>query len=199
MKLLVFTRYPEPGKVKTRLVSALGNEEASRLHQEMTEHTVNTLSSAGAELEIWFDGGDEKRMRAWLGENLQYKHQDQGDLGEKLQGAFADAFHRHKGCVAAVGCDCPDLTAGHIQDAFSRLSECDVVLGPAVDGGYYLIGMRTLQASLFNNIDWGSEHVLQQTLSIAKKLGLKVGLLEKLTDVDRPEDLFAWIRRKNKY
>jgi uncharacterized protein len=198
MKLLVFTRFPEPGKVKTRLVPALGNEGACRVHKEMTEYTLTVLLTSGAELEIWFEGGDEGSMRSWLGQNLRYRPQRQGDLGAKLIQAFVEAFSDNEDCVAAVGCDCPDLTSEHIREAFSRLREFDLVLGPAKDGGYYLIGMRTPQTNLFKEINWGSKYVLQQTLAIAMELGLKVSLLEELADVDRPEDLPVWLRKNAK-
>jgi rSAM/selenodomain-associated transferase 1 len=192
MKLLVFTRYPEPGRVKTRLIPAVGDEDACNIHKEMADHTLKRLSSFRQQIEICFDSGSETLMKKWLGEDLSYKPQSGGDLGSRMKNAFAAAFLAGKKHVVAVGTDCPGLSEKHIYQAFSLLQNADLVLGPAADGGYYLIGMHTLQSNLFQDIRWGSGEVLQQTLLAARKLGLKIALLEELTDVDRPEDVIVW-------
>ncbi len=188
MKLLIFTRYPEAGRVKSRLIPALGAEGAQSLHRRMTEHTLERLNCF-ADMEICYDGGGERRMREWLGNKLSYSSQGQGDLGKRLLHAFSRGFKQGEDKIVVVGTDCPDLTASHVQEAFGLLDKYDLVLGPAFDGGYYLICLRTLHKALFEDIPWGTNHVLQETLKRADLLNLKTVLLEKLADVDRPGDL----------
>ncbi len=197
MKLLIFTRYPEPGSVKTRLIPTLGAEGACKLHSMMAKHTIKRLESLCALTEVCFTGQGEKEMQAWLGKTLSYYPQGGGDLGERLQRAFTRAFCQGKDKVVIVGTDCPDLTAAHVRTAFELLAEADLILGPAKDGGYYLLGLNRLHENLFASIPWGTAEVLQVTLYKAKLLGLKTVLLEELSDVDRPEDLRALAKRKN--
>ncbi|MBS4021525.1 MAG: TIGR04282 family arsenosugar biosynthesis glycosyltransferase [Dethiobacter sp.] len=198
MKILVFTRYPEPGRVKTRLIPAVGKEGACNLHREMAEHSVKRLNRFRGIMEICFDGGDEHIMKNWLGRDLSYRPQGFGDLGERMERAFADVLLSGERKVVAVGTDCPSLSAGHIHQALCRLDESDLVLGPAADGGYYLIGMSKLYSKLFKEIDWGSDKVLLQTLVAAQKLGLRATLLEELADVDRPQDLPVWEKERKR-
>lgn len=191
MKLLIFTRYPEAGRVKSRLIPALGAEGAQSLHRLMTEHTLQRLDGF-AGLEVCYDGGGERCMRKWLGNKLSYSPQGEGDLGKRLLRAFSRCFKQGEDKIVVVGTDCPGLTAFHVQEALQLLDDYDVVLGPAVDGGYYLICLGALYEELFVNISWGTSQVLQETLEKAELLGLKTILLEKLADVDRPEDLTVW-------
>jgi len=145
-RLIIFTRYPEPGKVKTRLIPALGKEGAASLHQAMTEHTLRwarSLSRKNPDLiEIWFEGGTRRMMEEWLGPEFNYFHQGDGDLGERTARAFQENFQRKKREVVLVGIDCPELTAFHGQAAFDALQSHELVLGPTDDGGYCLIGLN---------------------------------------------------------
>ena len=192
-QLIVFTRYPEPGKSKTRLVRSLGNEGAAKMQKKLTEHTlfrVRQLQKIRAvEVRIYFAGGDLQRMQQWLGTGLIYRAQKKGDLGERLTGACVEAFRQDYGRVVIIGSDCPGITPSHIEEAFKALFHKDLVLGPASDGGYYLIGMNREIPSLFTRIPWSTEDVMAETLETAQKLGLSVEILEELSDVDRPEDL----------
>lgn len=200
--LIVFTRYPEPGKVKTRLIPAVGAEQAATLQREMTQHTFDWAKQLGREdrtmVESHFEGGDRQRMRACFGQDLLYRPQHEGDLGRRLERAFHDAFAAGAGRVVIVGTDCPGLDAALVRTAFERLEQNDVVLGPAEDGGYYLIGLRCKESALFARIDWGTERVLRQTLNAAEASGLRSSLLKPLGDVDRPEDLELWRRERNR-
>jgi len=196
MRLIVFTRYPEAGTVKTRLIPALGPEGAKGLHREMAEYTLSQACRVGCDLEVRFTGGDRSLMEEWLGEGLQYKKQEGDTLGERMQNAVAEAFSTGTGKVVIVGTDCPGLTAEQIKKAFGLLNKADLVLGPAFDGGYYLIGLRRPHEMLFRDIPWGSEFVLKVTLETADRLKLKTALLEKLADVDCPEDLSNWAKFK---
>ena len=186
--MLIFTRYPIAGIVKTRLIPSLGAYGAQKLHRKMTEDTLNKLKGS-TKIEVCFDGGDEGLMREWLGEGITYTAQGPGDLGERLISGFSRAFFQGEDRVVAVGTDCPGLAVSHVEEAFLLLNKYDLVLGPATDGGYYLIGMRKQHKSLFEGIPWGSDEVLRKTLEIACLFGLKTALLEILADVDRPEDL----------
>jgi uncharacterized protein len=194
--LLVFTRYPEPGKVKTRLIPALGKVGAANLHQRLTAHTLR-LARAGAaasrsDLIVRFDGGGESAMQQVFGEAYCYEPQGPGDLGPRLERAFTASFQQGRRRVVLIGSDCPGITAPLLHSAFARLIDHDLVLGPANDGGYYLIGLREPQPELFQDLPWGTAQVLTQTLEKAAGLGLRLALLESLTDIDRPEDLLVW-------
>jgi uncharacterized protein len=191
VKVLIFTRYPKAGRVKSRLIPALGAKGAQSLHRRMTEHTLQRLDGFDG-LEVCYDGGGERRMRKWLGNKLSYSPQGEGDLGKRLLHAFSRGFKQGEDKIVVVGTDCPDLTVSHVQEALQLLDDYDVVLGPAVDGGYYLICLGALFEDLFKNISWGTGQVLQETLKKAELLGLKTILLETLADVDRPEDLAVW-------
>jgi hypothetical protein len=200
-QLLVFTRYPEPGSAKTRLISALGEEGAADLHRRMTEHLVEEarrlLAIHPVSIRICFEGGDPQRMRAWLGPEWGYALQGGGDLGRRMAGAFASALREGAERAVLVGTDVPDLTAPILYEAFRRLEEHDLVLGPAADGGYYLIGLRRsvferAAPRLFSGVAWGTDAVLDQTLAAADELDLRWSLTDRLADIDRPEDVQVW-------
>lgn len=195
--LIVFTRYPEPGKAKTRLIPALGEIGAAELHRHMAEHTLNQARDLRSQLpiaiEIQFTGGDESQMSAWLGSDLAYRQQGSGDLGDRLSQAFVSAFDRGFQSVVVIGTDCPELDASVLLTAFEQLQHHDLVLGSAADGGYYLIGLRRYVPELFQGIAWSSDRVFAQTCTIAQQLGLSVSTkLPVLRDVDYPEDLAVW-------
>ena len=188
MRLLIFTRYPEAGRVKTRLIPALGADGAKRLHRRMTEDTLVKLKGT-AIIEVCYDGGNEKLMREWLGREFVYTPQGPGSLGERLHTAFLHAFRQGEDRVVAVGTDCPGLEKTHVEKAFLLLTRRDLVLGPAADGGSYLIGLRNLCPEIFTGIPWGTGEVFHQTRKKADSMGLKTAILAELADVDRPKDL----------
>ncbi len=194
--LVIFTRYPEAGKTKTRMISALGADGAAKLQQEMTEHTLNTAKKLkfchDLAIEVHFVGGNKQSMTAWLGQEIKYIPQVSGDLGYRMHSAFKHTFSLDNQRVVIIGTDCPDLNQVILKDAFDSLHKQDLVLGRAQDGGYYLIGLNHPIPQLFENINWGTEQVLTQTQAIAQQLNLKVNYLPYLSDVDRPEDLAIW-------
>ncbi len=195
-KLIVFSRYPEPGKTKTRLIPSLGSEGAAELQRQMTEHTLAKVRQLGhsrpVAIEVRHEGGNGNLMREWLGPDLSYMPQGSGDFGERMANAFHEAFQAGSDRVVLVGTDCPGITVGLLCEAFESLIHTDVVLGPANDGGYYLIGLRQSIPQLFVEIPWGTEEVLERTREAVERLGLSLRLLRALDDVDRPEDLPAW-------
>jgi uncharacterized protein len=125
-----------------------------------------------------------------LGTEMIYHDQGQGDLGARMAAAFQNSFDSGIDKVAIIGTDCPDLKAEIMSKAFDELDRSDLVLGPAQDGGYYLIGLRRSLPELFEGINWGTDEVLAQTRTITQNLGLNIAELPTLTDIDRPEDLF---------
>lgn len=201
--IIVFTRFPEPGKTKTRLIPALGPEGAASLQQTMTEHTLATVHQLQREfsfrqesisVDVRFAGGTAALMKQWLGLNWIYTSQGEGDLGDRLLRAFQQAFEQGAKAVLAIGIDCPDITVDILTEAFQKLSTTDMVIGPADDGGYYLIGLSALISDCFQGIEWGTETVRQATLAKATQLTLKVAELQILSDVDRPNDIVIWER-----
>ncbi|RAM51637.1 MAG: hypothetical protein C6Y22_10490 [Hapalosiphonaceae cyanobacterium JJU2] len=194
--LIIFTRYPEPGLTKTRLIPALGTGGAAHLQRQMTEYTllkVRELQKAIAiSIEVRFTGGNLELMQSWLGADLIYQSQGEGDLGKRMERSLEYAFSAGAHQVIIIGTDCPDVNIQILVKAFTNLQHCDIVLGPAVDGGYYLIGLQRPFGELFVDINWGTSQVLQQTVAICHQLNLSIDYLPTLADVDRPEDLPIW-------
>jgi len=197
-RLIVFTRFPAAGRTKTRLIPALGAEGAAALHRRLVVRTVRTADALcrarGYELEIWFTGGEASAWRQWLGGEGCCRDQGEGDLGERLARAFAVSFQEGATVVVIIGTDCPGLTAGLLGRAFDGLRGNPVVFGPAADGGYYLVGMTRMVPELFRDVAWGTERVLGDSLGIVARVGLNAALLDRLEDIDRPEDLACWQR-----
>ena len=258
--LIIFTRYPEPGKTKTRLIPLLGAEGAARLQRQMTEQTLAQVKELKAfrplSVEVHFAGGNQQLMQNWLGSNttrdtspptpllqgegsitppfptregggmgsplgrdgvpsgdegmggmgglglsypssiglgsdIIYRQQSEGDLGRRMALAFKESFSAGMTGVVIIGTDCPDLKVQLMVKAFHALEQNDLVLGPALDGGYYLIGLRRLIPELFTGISWSTAEVLEQTISIAQRLDLAIAFLPLLNDIDRPEDLIG--------
>lgn len=203
-QLIVFTRFPVAGVTKTRLIPALGAAGAAGLQRKMTEHTLKRVGRAHIipkpDVEIRYAGGDKKQMQAWLGDAYRYQPQCGATLGDRMAAAFENAFQSRVDQAILIGTDIPALTPAILEAAFEKLGNADVVLGPAKDGGYYLIGMHReafpAARTLFANTPWGAARVLADTLEMAALSGLRTRLLEELTDVDSPKDLPIWEQEK---
>jgi uncharacterized protein len=191
--LIIFTRYPTTGTVKTRLIPAVGAAGAARLHRQMTERTLDRARELPqrmpVSISVHFDGSNCQQMADWLGLDIVYQSQGEGDLGVRMNRSISSALEQGCERVVLIGTDCPELTTDILAQAFAELLERDLVLGAALDGGYYLIGMRQPQPELFIGVDWGTDRVLQQTIAIANRLNLSIGYTPALADIDRPEDL----------
>lgn len=185
-RLVLFTRWPEPGKAKTRLIPALGPSGAAALHKRLTENTVATLRASGLPIEVRYTGAPRERFADWLGGDLAYAEQGAGDLGERMRRASVPCP------VIFVGGDCPDMQPGHLARAAAALADTPVVIGPAEDGGYWLIGLAEPQGYLFAGIAWGTSAVLAGTQARLAAHGIRPAMLETLSDCDRPEDLARW-------
>lgn len=201
--LIIFIRYPALGKVKTRLIPAIGVEAATSLYQQLAEQTVAQARALqrlrSTAITGWFTGGSVAAMQAWLGPDLTYQPQPEGDLGDRLWFAFQTAFHQGYQAVIAIGTDCPQLDTAILHQGFQALHHHDLVVGPANDGGYYLLGLQRrggqpALSKLFQGIAWSTSTVLQTTLERADGLGLRCTDLPQLIDIDTLEDLETWQR-----
>jgi rSAM/selenodomain-associated transferase 1 len=191
--LLVFLKHPRAGAAKTRMIPALGPVGAASFSMALAEAALRQTRPEKAEYErLVFFAPEEAAsdVASWLpGETLL--PQRGADLGERLAHAFATAFSRGASRVVVIGTDCPGLTRRHVRDAFSGLGDGKIVLGPARDGGYYLLAMASAHPELFRGIAWSTPRVLLETAEKAEGLGLDVTLLEVLRDIDTPEDARA--------
>ena len=200
-RLILFGRYPVPGRTKTRLIPLLGAARAADFQRELTERILATDRSVArtrpVDLEACFEGGSLAKLRRWLGPDLLFSGQSPGDLGERMKAAFLEAFRQGAQRVILHGTDIPDLASRHLHDAFEALKSHDLVLGPSTDGGYWLIGLNK-PADLFDRMEWGSSSVFDKTVSAAGGQGLSVHLLVPLTDMDTGEAVRhrmpAWAR-----
>lgn len=187
-KLIVFLKAPRPGLVKTRLAATVGEKIACEIYRELVKTVLDNVA-VFPEVELRFAPDESAaEIKPWLRPGWTMTPQGPGDLGQRLHAAFSDAFDRCHQSVTAIGSDCPEFTASDIESAQAALESADVVLGPAADGGYWLIAMKKLQPALFEGIAWSTPAVLTQTLDRAKGRGLKVSLLRTLADVDTEED-----------
>ncbi|TVQ51307.1 MAG: DUF2064 domain-containing protein [Phycisphaerales bacterium] len=199
--LIVFTRLPVPGRTKTRLIPTLGEDGAAELQDQMTRHTLDIARrwrrQAGqhAAIEVRFTGGSAEDMREHFGADFDYQDQGTGSLGQRMHRACTDTLRSQNDHVVIIGSDCPELTPLTLHRAFSALAcSADLTLGPARDGGYYLIGMNRPQPNMFHRIDWGTARVLAQSLDAGRAAGLRIALLDERDDVDEAEDLALWER-----
>jgi hypothetical protein len=194
--ILVFVRAPEAGRVKTRLAASIGADAALRVYRRLAEHTVReALAVAGAEVRVHFTPADmEVVVREWLGDGPALLSQAGGDLGERMRNAFGQAFAGGHRRVVIIGSDLPEIRADLLRRAIALLDEREAVIGPARDGGYYLLGLTRLVEGIFEGIAWSTPGVLQATLQRLESAGITPALLEPLTDVDEVQDLPAgWL------
>lgn len=184
--LVLFAKYPIPGYAKTRLIPALGAGGAARVHRHLTERTVATLIASGGPVEIRYAGAGAGDFRAWLGGGVTLIEQVDGGLTERLIDAARTGPH------IFFGADTPDLTIDIVQSAIAALASHDVVVGPAEDGGYYLIGMAQARPELLLDMPWSTSQVFPETMRRCHDARLSVATLPPLSDCDTPQDLARW-------
>lgn len=196
-QLLLFTRYPEAGKTKTRLIAELGDEGAALLQKKLTERVVLQANLLTQHLAIptivHFTGGSEDKIASWLGP-MNFAAQADGDLGEKMHAAFKQAFAEGADMAVLIGSDIPDINIDILQQAFTALLTKEVVIGPSVDGGYYLLGLIAKKAPqlfplLFTEMPWSTKELFATTIRRLDKAGYDVAILPALQDIDLPADL----------
>lgn len=182
--IALFARYPVAGKAKTRLAPLLGKQGAADLHRLLVERTLATVRQTGLPFAVHFTGASAHQFAAWLGEDVPLVDQGKGDLGARLARVAAPGV--------VLGADIPGLTARHLLDAVQAMRDVPVVIGPACDGGYYLLGFASPVPQLWHDMPWGTERVLAETQARLRSSRLPYRLLEQLDDCDRPDDLAKW-------
>ena len=189
--IIIFIKNPELGKAKTRLAATVGDERALAIYKELLRHTRETvLKVADCERHLFYSSFVDKEDN-WSNEDFNKKLQPSGDLGTRMITAFEDVFKVNQP-VLIVGSDCASLTSEILEEAIESLKLFDFVIGPADDGGYYLIGMNNFHPSVFEDIAWSTEQVLPQTIDEIQNLGKTFGLLTTLSDIDYEEDWKKW-------
>jgi rSAM/selenodomain-associated transferase 1 len=194
--LLVFLKYPEPGKVKTRLAAEFGPETAAALYRDWVGKVLRAVQAARGMMRVvgYCDGAPAERFAEWAPLVDEWLPQPAGDLGARLAAGFAWA-HDRGGPVLAIGTDCLDLRSSHLYSAVLELESSDAVFGPTSDGGYYLVGTRRHVPGFFDGVRWSSPHTLADHLARCDTLGPSVALLPELDDIDTAADLLAYEAR----
>ena len=191
--LIIFVRQPEWGKVKTRLAADVGNDAALAIYKKLLQHThsiTSVLNCAKFVYSAESVGGNDQWQQGY-----EKRLQAGSDLGERMKAAFTDLFQKGYQKICIIGSDCFELTAAVLESAFQQLNTHDVVIGPATDGGYYLLGMKGSLKELFAGIDWSTEHVFAQTKAHLERQDFTYAQLPKLSDVDTLADVpGAWLR-----
>lgn len=199
--ILLFVKYPNVGRVKTRLAEHIGQNVAADLYKNFVADILTTLHTLSVNFKIVFYPPDvENQFHQWLSEKYSYAPQIGRDLGQRIKNAFLQAFSDGFNSVVIIGSDSPDLPADFVNRALSVLNTRDVVIGPSSDGGYYLIGFvrDAFLPEVFEEISWGSDSVFEQTINILKQHKQKLYLLPQWYDVDTSEDLKSLLlRNKN--
>lgn len=184
--LIIFTRNPELGKCKTRLAKTLGDQSALDIYKHLLQHTANVSKEVDADRFVFYSEAINKDD-IWRVAHFRKKLQKGIDLGERMHNAFDELLSSGYEKVIIIGSDLLDLNATIIENAISELDNHDVVLGPAQDGGYYLLGMKQLHPAIFKNKAWGTETVRQDTILDLKNKN--VSLLKLLNDIDTFDDM----------
>lgn len=195
--LIIFLKSPRPGLVKTRLAGRLGAEPACEVYRNLAAALLERLKPyPNVELRISPDDEAASHSDWLLRDCWRCQGQGGGDLGSRLTRAFGESFAAGRRKVMAIGSDCPYVKTTHLRDGFERLISASVILGPALDGGYWLIGMNRYLPSLFEGISWGGAKVLEQTLQRTAALGIQTAMLETLEDVDDWESWQRYLKTK---
>ena len=194
--IIVFTRYPVPGKVKTRLAAETSNEFACLFYKACAEYVFTELNKLKEkEYDIYIFGSDKlelQKIADWTDNSFYYSHQAGRDLGERMHNAFDEIFNKSYKRVVILGTDLPEVNCELMQDAFLALNDNDCVIGPANDGGYYLLGFKWKAIDLFSNVKWSSESVFNDTISKIKYYSTDYCTLKELNDIDNKKDLVKW-------
>lgn len=188
--VLIFARTPELGKVKTRLAADVGPERALSIYERLLEHTCETVLRSGIPARVCY-AGDIPENDIWSRAGFARHPQSSGTLGDRMHAAFSDAFRDGVRSVVIIGTDCPGLKPSHLHEALKRLETTEAVVGPAEDGGYYLLGLTSPIRRIFEHKEWSTDSVLRSTLTDFRSLDMSFALLEPMRDIDTLEDLDA--------
>lgn len=188
--LIIFAKNARAGHVKTRLAEVIGDEQALAVYLKLVDITAQTIEQVNVPSIVYYS--DNNASFDSLSSNVtDTKIQEGKDLGERMFNAFKECFALGYHRIVLIGTDCPTLTNGHIHQAFNSLKDTSVVLGPAEDGGYYLIGLKLAVAELFEGVNWSSPTVLRETIERCSQQQLTFSLLPTLRDLDTFTDLIA--------
>lgn len=190
--LLLFIKNPIPGKTKTRLAGDVGNEMALKMYHKLTDWTREQALGLTDTDRFLYYSNDVTAGDAWSEQDFHKRLQHPGGLGERMLAGFSAAFAQGYDKVVIIGSDCPGIDTAYLSEAFAALDDHDVVIGPALDGGYTLLGMRTLTPTLFQDVAWSTEEVLPTTLARAAAAGRSVRQLKPLSDVDYLKDWLSY-------
>lgn len=203
--LLIFLKFPEPGRVKTRIAAESSPERAAEIYQEMAETVLSRIENSGhSDLRVLFDPPERRtEVRAWiepLGTPIhEFRPQVDGDLGARLAAAFKDGFEDKYEQVAVIGTDSPEIESRHIENSWAALGDGnDAAFGPALDGGFYLLALKRPTPSLFDDIQWSQTDTLEQCLLRMRNLGLESTVLSALHDIDTLADWNRYLDEKNR-
>lgn len=190
--LLFFIKNPEKGQVKKRLAASIGHDRALKLYKRFLLNILFTLNKGTFPFYLCFYPENSlESLKKWMGEDYLYMPQKGEDLGERMRNGFMQAFAEGFKRVILIGSDIPGLPLEFIEEAFTSLRDKDAVIGPSLDGGYYLIGFRdkTFSPKVFEGIPWSTEKVFEETMKVLEKEGLLVHTLPRWRDIDTIEDL----------
>ena len=196
--VLFFVKWPEKGKVKTRLAREIGSDHAVNLYRCFILDLAETLKKLPQDVILCYSPTDaEPLFRSWLGDRFQYLPQPDGDLGMRMKKSFVQAFENGYKRAVLIGSDCPDLPEATLKQAFTELEKTEAVIGPAVDGGYWLIGFQSpsFYAPVFEGISWSTETVFTETMKKFSQRKINVAVLPKWMDIDTMANLREWHER----
>ena len=186
--LIIFYRNPELGKVKTRLAASVGDEKALAIYLRLSGHTREVTENLAMDKSVYYSDFTDSEDN-WSLTKYKKEIQTGRDLGERMKNAFASGFEQGYQKIAIIGTDCFELSSEIITQSFERLDHHDAVIGPALDGGYYLLGMKKLIPEIFRNKAWSTESVCTETMKDLERLNLIYSLSPPLRDVDEVRDL----------
>jgi rSAM/selenodomain-associated transferase 1 len=187
LALIIFIKNPELGKVKTRLAETVGDEKALEIYKALLKHTKDIALQLNADRMLYYSEDVPEEEDMWSDDDFQKYIQYGEVLGERMYYAFEDALAVHDKAII-IGSDCASLTPEIVAEAFDALDRFNFVVGPATDGGYYLLGMKKLQIEMFQQMPWSTDQVLPETLARINALGKTVYKLPELSDIDYEED-----------
>ena len=194
--IIIFTKNPELGKAKTRIAATLGDEAALDIYKQLLDITRSVVSNVVSTTRLLFYSDQIITEDAWPNHFFQKHLQSTGDLGDRMEKAFETAL-RLADKALIIGSDCPYITKEIIDSAFDALDTNDVVIGPTFDGGYYMIGMKSLHIPLFRDMIWSTEKVYDTTITRVSDLGLTFAQGPQLSDIDHAEDWDAYMNSKS--
>lgn len=192
--LIIFTRIPEAGKTKTRLMPYLSGEECAKLHTCFLKDISAAARKVEADILVFYTGGKPDVLKKIFGRKTQYFEQVGETLGDRMHNAISSVLGTGYDQAVLIGTDVPTINAEIIEKAFSQIDDKQIVMGPTLDGGYYLIGMNTTVKEVFDLNQYGNSTVFEATVRVARNSGFKVAIVDKLSDIDEPGDVTAFRR-----